>query len=128
MAFLEEINRYDQPNPWLPRIFSVDVYMDNHAKTSTVVKMERLESKWQAFGDAKPGYESLFAKTQEIRSHACKYEQYDWITNNSRLVQALDLIERAQKRSRCNKDLHGNNMMMRGQHQIVITDPLGFPE
>ena len=128
LAFLEEIRPYSGTNPWLPRIYSVDVYMDQNGDTAIVVKMERLDRRWTAFGAADPGYEAPRETAHQIRSHSYGHETSEWITNNPELTQALELIDRAQKKSSCSKDLHGGNIMMRGENQVVITDPLGFPD
>lgn len=128
LAFLEEIRPHSGTNPWLPRIYCVDVYMDQNGETAIVVKMERLDRRWTAFGEADPGYEKPRETAREIRGHSYGTEISEWITNNPELSQALELIDRAQKKSSCSKDLHGGNIMMRGQNQVVITDPLGFAD
>lgn len=128
LAFLEEIRPHSNTNPWLPSIYSLDVYMDQNGETAIVVKMERLDRRWTSFGEADPGYESLRKIAHEIRSHSYGIDTSQWISNNPELTTALTLIDNAKKRSNCSKDLHGGNIMVRGQNQLVITDPLGFPD
>lgn len=127
VSFLEELSRVDA-NPWLPVIYAADVYMDDAGKTCSVVRMERLRREWNAWGEASPGFEQFVEIMREIRSQAYGFDKFQWILDNRELMAALDLIDRAHKASRCMKDMHAGNIMMRGRNQLVITDPLGYPE
>jgi hypothetical protein len=115
-------------NPYFPRIHHVDVYLDSEGETIMVIKLERLDHRWESWGTAfNDDYEQYRVQAREINRHARGIETYDWIEDNADLHQALGLIQRAHKSSQCSLDLHGGNFMMRG-HQLVITDPLGFQE
>jgi hypothetical protein len=115
-------------NPFFPRIHHVDVYMDRDGDTVLVIKMERLDKRWDSWGGAfDEAYEPFREMAREIRQHSYGIESHDWIDDNADLKQALDLIQQAHLSTGCAKDLHGGNFMMRG-HQLVITDPLGYPD
>lgn len=115
-------------NPYLPRIHHVDVYMDSEGETIMVIKMERLDNRWNCWGEAYDAdFECYRVQAKEIKRQAYGIETYEWIEEDADLQQALDLIHRAHLSSQCSKDLHDGNFMMRG-HQLVITDPLGFQQ
>lgn len=126
LAYLEEISQQPIQNPWVPAIDSVDVYRDNSKNIAIITKMELLTRRWDSWGKSDAGYESYRQMSQDIREHSDGNEKHEWITNNSDLVSALSLIDRAQKRSKTLKDLHAGNFMMRGPDQLVIIDPLSY--
>jgi hypothetical protein len=116
-------------NPYFPRIHHVDVYLDAEGDTMMVIKMERLDCRWGAWGGSDDDhYEQYRNQAAEIKNQSYGCEEYAWIREDADLQQALDLIEQAHKSIGCSKDLHAGNFMMRGRYQLVITDPLGFPE
>jgi hypothetical protein len=126
LTYLEHVQQSGGHNPWLPVIYGVDVWMDDQYQMCMRVEMERLTRPWDEWGVCTDEWKPFVTIAQEIGLHVEVRKNYDWITGNRQLMDAIGLIWNAQQRSDHTIDLHVGNMMLRGR-QIVLTDPLGYP-
>lgn len=140
MSYLEALQSAAEYSPWMPKIFWVKVFMDptgDERLSRIVTCMERLERPWPAchYRDVADDewYQGQYAAWMphmtmcyEVQRHIENVKEYDWIASNPETMAAVSTVHKAMKMCNRDPDLHLGNFMLRGQNQIVITDPIGF--
>lgn len=125
LTYLEHVQQSGGRNPWLPVIYGVDVWMDDQNQMCMRVEMERLSRPWDEWGNCADEWKPWVQIVREIDDYTSYGKHFDWIVNNRELMQAIELVDQARKRSGHGVDLHVGNIMMRDR-QLVLTDPLGY--
>lgn len=125
LSYVTELSKIKKPNPFLPVIHGCRIY--NHGSNSHfVVAMERLHE----------GEGIEFRCAVDLISSMVEYDEivtaneFDkkWKICQNDLTTAQKIVKRAYNRASredsAGYDLHYGNCMVRGNDQLVITDPL----
>jgi hypothetical protein len=129
MAYIKELSKQTEHNPYLPKIHAVRIYDHSRHDKWFVVAMERLKPGHNyAFFDACSTLRDLIEggiDDEEIKGDLLKIKH---IFPDS-LKRVVNVVRKAhstaiKKSYEVGWDLHDGNFMMRGNKQIVITDPL----
>jgi hypothetical protein len=126
LSYLEQIQAISGFNPWVPRVYGAEIWMDNRGAMCMMVEMERLTRPWDEWGYGGGEWSPFLKIIQEVDDYVCGVSRFDWIEDNVQLMQVIRAIKRAKQISGCDVDMHNGNFMMRGI-QLVVTDPLGYP-
>jgi hypothetical protein len=117
--YLREINKADPDNPFLPKIFSVIIYSFLGRPIRTIVKMEKLNRfNWES-----PAHEELDKLSRMIaKNHPISIFQSR--QRRKQLNELRETVRNAMDSDAIRFDLHTGNWMIRGEHQLVLIDPL----
>lgn len=122
-SYLKELSKQKKQNNFAPVINWVKIIDDGYDPT-TMVSMEPLKSVNQLRGDVRKTFNSVVQEIDNVVRGKTRNLKYQTPVE---LEELADVIRLAKKNSRRDGyDLHNENIMLRANNSVVITDPLAY--
>ena len=122
-SYLRELSKQEKQNSFAPVINWVKVIDDGYDPT-TMVSMEPLRSVSQLRGNVRKTFNKVVDHIDDLVHGNTLYLKYE---TPAELKELAGVIRMAKKNSqRDGYDLHNENIMLRANNSIVITDPLAY--
>lgn len=124
LAFIKQLARQKKLNPFLPKIYGVRFIKDRTGREYFVVAMERLQELPRRLQDATDFLRDYIQDRGSDELAGARILGVK-LSVPAALKQAIKVAETARKSAKyADWDLHDGNFMVRGERQVVMTDPL----